>query len=251
MPVTRKFRNTRKRYRSKMPTASLTKKVKKIIKKQRQTNYYGNTENYTNVTQLTTQLVWQNSNSLLVVNEGGGSTERETDKINLIDVRVTPLILFPPKGVADMTLGHNSCIVRMIMYQMKRGFTATQALAELNTSCIGVGARVTIPEVLKFVHILYDKCFYSDHDGLAAYATAQAALTSFYQRSRPVLVRKTIKPPIKFVSWLLPDTSGDPPSVQGDIRCAYIFTNVGGGTVVEKPYVATVVPFLARWKECD
>lgn len=144
------------------------------------------------------------------------------DKIELASAYVATNVVFDNVNdvdIADIN-AHPSMTCRILVIQLKRGFTSADVLAELPTG--SPVSSVNTFEISRRCHILKDKLVTSSPDRYMICGQGTTATSVILATAQSVPVRFFIKPKIKNLIWD-PDTATGPPDIVGGMFICYTY----------------------------
>lgn len=173
--------------------------------------------------------------SILSVAQGTTSVTREGDKILLSRIQANPTLYVRGGNILDLTVHLNPSLVRVVLFQCKRGFTTAQVLALFPVN----NALAPMPNlVLRACHILKDRVYKQDTN-VSVHGLATLATSSYIKYPQVIPVKMSARPKIAIAQWRPASTGAVEPDIVGAIGIAYCKFPQGTSTDTYPIYVDT------------
>lgn len=203
-------------------TTNIKKYVKKAIDKKQEVKQFLQAGNDTSASTLTVN-VWSQDSCFSLPN-GAGDDERIGDKVRISSIYVGTSFFFQYPDtlpIPDVNIV-GLLNVRIIVVQLKRGYTITELITQLPTD--SVTAPLSGDDITRRCYILADRK-YSELGNKSAFLNGTDATVPAERRN----VTFNLKPKITNAEWDSTTSGNASPDIQGGIYILYLLTSQVGG----------------------
>lgn len=172
------------------------------------------------------------ADSCLDMTQGVSDGNRIADKIEVSNIYIGTSILWISSNQVIGTIQLSDPTVRVVVVQLKRGYTITELVAELPLD--SPTAPLTKFDIQRRCHVLKDVVI-KYNTTLNVYPLATLPTSSYILSSKTVPLRFNIRPKIRNITWDSDTVTAVPADIMGAVYILYLYNLAGASTAANVP----------------